>query len=299
VTVDQCPVCEETSAQLYLDEPDPDMLPSAIGSSRAHTSPGRILRCRSCKFAFRQVRSSPEQLRDLYRQMDPTIYASELSGRDRTAQRHLQIVQRQLRPPGQLLDVGCASGLFLSHALRAGWTVTGVEPNEALSRNAQQALADQGEVQCATLETARFPVHFDAITLWDVLEHVPDPRSFLTRCCALLQPEGRLFLNVPDLDSRQARLLGKKWPLLLPEHLNYFNRESLTLCAKRAGLTPLQSGRRMAWFSLRYVGYRLAQHHVPGAEILKRSAAGSFGSILLPVSLGETFGVFRRRCSDS
>jgi predicted SAM-dependent methyltransferase len=76
------------------------------------------------------------------------------------------------------------------------------------------------------LETVSLEGKFDAITAWDVLEHVPHPRAFLSACRSLLRPGGFLFLNVPDLDSWEGELLGRRWPLLLPEHLNYFNNSA-------------------------------------------------------------------------
>ncbi len=287
-----CPVCKAVNTEVYLDGEDHDLDPSVIGSSRRHIFPGRILRCRECEFGFRQARSSPEALRELYRQMDPKVYESELQGRDRTAHKHLKIVERHVRP-GRILDVGCASGLFLRHALEAGWQITGIEPSEALCAEARKNLGGKGQIKCATLEDAGLDAGFDAITLWDVLEHVPDPQGFLRLCRGLLKSDGYLFLNVPDLDSLEARVLGRRWPLLLPEHLNYFNRESLKLCAMRATLTPVQFGRRQAWFSLKYVAYRVAQHAIPGSALLRKTAESFLGRVLIPVSLGETFALLR------
>jgi SAM-dependent methyltransferase len=287
-----CPVCKEATTQIYLDQEDLALDVSTIGSSRQHISAGRILRCRSCRFGFRQMRSSPEQLRELYCQMDPTVYQSELRGRSRTAKSHLQIVRHHLGS-GRLLDVGCASGLFLLQASRAGWKVTGIEPNEALCEDARKNLNAAGEVQRTTLEMACLQSGFDAITVWDVLEHVPDPQAFMQICRSLLRAGGYLFLNVPDLDSWPARILGPRWPLLLPEHLNYFNRESLTFCAERAALRPVQFGQRVAWFSLKYVAYRLSQHGLPGSRLLRKAAEGLLADALIPIWLGELFAVLR------
>lgn len=287
-----CPICKEPTMQIYIDEEELALDPSTIGSSREHISPGRILRCHSCRFGFRQMRSSPEQLQELYRQMDPKVYESELMGRKRTAKSHLKIVRRHTRT-GRLLDVGCASGLFLLEARQSGWNVTGVEPNEALCQYARENLNGEGTVQCTTLEMARLVSGFDAITLWDVLEHVPDPLTFLQLCRSLLRSHGYIFLNVPDLDSWQARILGPRWPLLLPEHLNYFSRGSLCLCANRAALRPVQFGRRRAWFSVRYLGYRVSQHGILGSNLLRKTALGALGDMIIPVSLGETFAVLK------
>ena len=288
----ECPVCKTLATKLYLDGEELDLNASLIGSSRERTSPGRILRCRACRFGFRQVRSSPEELRNLYRQMDPGVYESELQGRNRTAHKHLKIVERHVRP-GRILDVGCASGLFLRHALQSGWDVTGIEPSESLCAEARANLGGHCDIRCATLEDSRLAGGFDAITLWDVLEHVPDPLGFLSICRELLRHGGYLVLNVPDLDSLEARVLGRRWPLLLPEHLNYFNRDSLRLCGERAGFVPVLSGRRCAFFSVKYVAYRAAQHQILGSVVLRKVAKSFLGRVLIPVSLGETFAVWR------
>ena len=288
----RCPVCESPATEIYLDQREEDLDSAVIGSSRASVSPGRILRCRQCRFGFRQLRSSPEQLQALYRHMDPGVYESELEGRDRTARTHLRIVKGYLQR-GRILDVGCASGLFLTHAREAGFDVTGIEPNEKLCQEARRKLGHESDVQCATLETACLDRVFDAITLWDVLEHVPDPRRFLVRCASLLRPNGFVFLNVPDLNSLEARLLGSRWPLLLPEHLNYFSRESLEVCARQAELATLHFRRRRAWFSFKYVAFRIAQHGIPGSDLFKKAAATPVGRVLIPVALGETLAVLK------
>jgi SAM-dependent methyltransferase len=233
---------------------------------------------------------------ELYRRMDPRVYEAEAAGRARTAARHLRIVQRH-QPPGRILDVGCASGLFLKLAAGAGWAVEGIEPSETLHRTAAAALAGVGQVHCGTLEESGLaPGSFDAITIWDVLEHVPDPNGFLARCRSLLRPEGRLYANVPNIDSKEARLLGKRWPLLLAEHLNYFNRSSLTICGQKAGLEWLSFGQRPSWFSTGYIMYRLAQHKIPGSSFGSRLARGRLGKIAIPINLGEICAV-GRRCS--
>lgn len=290
----QCLICGSTNVDIYLDETNEILESSAIGSSRTEFSPGRIMRCGSCGFAFRESRFNQKQLADLYRKMDPKVYQAELRGRDRTAELHLEILNRSIRG-GQLFDVGCASGLFLSKALDAGWQVTGIEPSEVLYREAVERLAGRGTVLPLTLEEADLgDQKFDAITLWDVLEHVVDPMKIVKTCRELLKPGGCLFVNVPDLDSLQARVLGKRWPLLLPEHMNYFNRGSLKLCAEKSGLHLARFGRRRSYFSVQYVLHRCSQHRIPAARLLSGVARTAVGRVLIPISLGETYAVFQR-----
>ena len=291
-----CPVCAGSECRVCIDGSSTSLDPEMIGSSRKTTAPARILRCTQCGFGFSELRSSGDQIAEAYRNMDSSLYEAESARRARTAAGHLRIVSRYAKPPGEILDVGCASGLFLKAAMDAGWKVTGVEPSEVLARKARALLAGAGEISATTLERCAFPPQsFDAITLFDVLEHVPDSRGFLATCAALLKPGGWMFLNVPDLDSWEARILGSRWPLLLPEHLNYFNRNSLRLCAGQAGLVLQHFGRRPAWFSIEYVCYRLAQHCIPGARLAHRLAqATTLGDMSIPVFLGETYAVWKK-----
>jgi len=266
-----------------------------LGSSRTEVAPGKILRCQTCRFVFSAFRPTDEELHTLYRSMDTTMYEREAPGRRKTAERLMRMVKRYFAG-GNLVDVGCASGSFLSIAADAGWTVTGVEPSEILAQRAIKAVGDRGTIYCSTLQQAGLtPSSFDALTLWDVLEHVTHPVSFLTDCVHLLKPGGYLFLNLPDIGSAQARFLRERWPLFLPEHLNYFDRNTLTLCAEKSGLHLVDFDRRPASFTLGYVMYRMAQHQIPGSglgyEAVKKNA---LGNLTVPVHLGETFGVWRR-----
>jgi hypothetical protein len=128
-----------------------------------------------------------------------------------------------------------------------------------------------------------------------VLEHVTDPVSFLGDCADLLKPEGYLFANLPDINSIQARLLGERWPLLLAEHLNYFDRDTLKLCGEKVGLQWVAFDRRPASFTLEYILYRLSQHRIPASEFGYRMVQkNTLGSMSIPIYLGETFAVWRR-----
>jgi len=294
-----CPLCADADVEIYLDGPERKLAASALGPSREDVSPGRILRCRNCRLGFRRTRPGDTELSQLYGELNNELYEAEAGGRSRTALRHLRIV-RQYASGGRLLEVGCASGLFLSYAADAGWEVVGIEPSASACDKAKKILAGRGELIRATLQEADLPPStFDVVTLWDVLEHVRDPGRFMRLCASLLKPGGRLFANVPDLDSLQARLFGSRWPLLLQEHLNYFNRGSLKLCGELAGLTWMGFGRRPASFSIGYALYRLAQHKIPGAAIFKRLAIHpAIGNAIISFPLGELYGVWERRIEE-
>jgi SAM-dependent methyltransferase len=177
----------------------------------------------------------------------------------------------------------------------SGWIVTGVEPSEKQYQRAAKLLKPDTNIQQCVLQEARLPGNFDLITLWDVLEHVTEPATFLQLAAQHLREGGYLMLNVPRIDSAIAKTLGPRWPLLLAEHLCYFTIPSLRICGESAHLKLIGTGTRPAIFSLAYVSFRASQHGIPGAEFAGRFLkASGLSKVWVPVWLGEMYAIFRR-----
>jgi SAM-dependent methyltransferase len=151
--------------------------------------------------------------------------------------RHLPLFNLRIPHEGHLLDVGCAAGFFLAEA-QAHYTVQGVELSSwssAWARDHLKLPVITGTLQQAALAADRF----DVITLWDVIEHVPDPVPLLTEAARVLKPGGQLILTTGDWGSAYARRHGADWHLMTPPwHLTMFSRDTLTRAAARAGLKP-------------------------------------------------------------
>ncbi len=156
--------------------------------------------------------------------------------------RHRQLRTRcdqvtRLATAGKLLDVGCSTGLFLNEMRRYGqWELYGVEPSAEAARYARERFGL--DVRQGRLEDAAFgDVRFDIITLWDVLEHLPDPGASVERLRDLLAPAGRLILSAPNLDSIDARIFGPCWTGVdPPRHLSIFRRRDLAWLLTERGL---------------------------------------------------------------
>ena len=168
-------------------------------------------------------------------------YVGQEAARRAHARRKLAVL-RHLPPriarQGRLLDVGCAAGFFLAEA-RAHYDVQGVELSTWSSAYARERLGLP--VHTGTLQQAALPSnHFDVVTLWDVIEHVPDPVPLLQDAARVLKPGGRLVLTTGDWGSRYAERRGAQWHLMTPPwHLTMFSRATLALAAQRAGLAPV------------------------------------------------------------
>jgi 2-polyprenyl-3-methyl-5-hydroxy-6-metoxy-1,4-benzoquinol methylase len=189
---------------------------------------------------------SEEELRDVYeggeyQERDFAAgYAVDetLDERLRNARVRVRYVQRFARD-GALLDVGAAGGAFVLEATRAGFTARGIEPSPAFARHARESLGvdvADGRLEDADLE----PASLDVITLWHVLEHVPEPLAALAICVRALRPGGLLVLEVPNLESVMYAVMGSAWTHLDPRaHVSQFTAATLTAALERSGLRLL------------------------------------------------------------
>ncbi len=150
----------------------------------------------------------------------------------------LRHVAPRIAARGRLLDVGCAAGFFLAEA-RSFYEVQGVELSAWSSAYARERLGLP--VFTGSLGQAQLPpAVFDVITLWDVIEHVPDPVALLAEAARVLKPGGHLVLTTGDWGSAYAQRHGANWHLMTPPwHLTMFDRRSLTQAAHKAGLRVL------------------------------------------------------------
>jgi 2-polyprenyl-3-methyl-5-hydroxy-6-metoxy-1,4-benzoquinol methylase len=130
---------------------------------------------------------------------------------------------------GRLLDVGCATGVFLARIQASqDWELFGVEISDYAVRIAREQ--NNLNISHGTLEDACFPSEFfDAVTLWDVLEHLHDPTRSLIEIHRILKKDGVLIFRVPNLDSWDAKLFGAAWAgLEAPRHLFVFHPQTLS-----------------------------------------------------------------------
>lgn len=132
---------------------------------------------------------------------------------------------RRMKSSGRLLDFGCGSGAFARLASRSGYDVVGIEPfSLGAPFEAPGLRLIRGALEDAPHDLGRF----DLVTLWQVLEHVPDPRAVLSRLRPHLAPDGVLLVSVPNLASWQSRVFGARWfHLDPPRHVTHFDEARL------------------------------------------------------------------------
>jgi SAM-dependent methyltransferase len=206
----------------------------------------QVLRCAACGFGWTFPPLRPDEIADHY----PAEYLGDVrraiaevrSGalqRSRSWRKEtekVRLVERFVRR-GSILDVGCGEGRFLWALDPARWRRTGVEMSAETAAQAAAGVPEVRLVHGDIFSGALAPGAFDVVTFWHVLEHLPDTRAVLARAAALLAPDGRVFISLPNLASLQARLFRRHWYGFddVPRHLFHFSPRALELLLAEAG----------------------------------------------------------------
>jgi SAM-dependent methyltransferase len=226
-----------------------------------------LVRCSVCDLVFVSNPPSADELTELYsfKTGYHSGYASDYGDRsweNQRARTHPDDIRRYKERPGRLLDIGCSAGFFLAAARDAGWEVCGVELSEDTAAIARRRFGL--DITTGVLADDLFPTRsFDVVTLWDVVEHLPDPISVLTVAQRVLKNDGILLIETPNIDGLFPRMSYKVanmlnyWPHPEPPfHLFQFSKKTARLLLERVGLKTIDTVDRhiplfysFGWFS--------------------------------------------------
>jgi len=136
--------------------------------------------------------------------------------------------------PGNMLEIGCASGEFLHEMAQEGWNVTGIEFSQIAAENARNL---GYPVYVGSVESSPEPEYkYELIVGWMVLEHLHDPVSALKKLERWMKPGGHLVISVPNAGSLESRVFGNAWYANhLPNHLYHFTTQTIRTMLSEAG----------------------------------------------------------------
>ncbi|RMH20106.1 MAG: class I SAM-dependent methyltransferase [Acidobacteria bacterium] len=255
-----------------------------------------IVACRRCGLIYANPRPPAALLAERYAAVEDPLYVAERRGRELTFRRHLRALERVVGPAAgrRLLDVGAHVGVFVEQASAAGWRAEGLEPSAWCVAEARRRGL---RLTPGTLEQASLPPRsFDALTLWDVIEHLDDPLGALRRCRELLVPGGWIAVHTMDAGSLFARLMGRRWPWLMDMHLYYFTRRTLRAMLERAGFGDVRILTQGRYLRLSYLATRLRPYSPLLAALSARLlAATGLAGLAVPVSFGDLMTAYARR----
>lgn len=195
-----------------------------------------LVRCKRCNLVFvnpifdevhyHQIYSS-ETYQEIVRDLGEASHEYRMS---RFGVERVSIMRRYLSseiPSPTYLDVGCSTGFVVEAAAKVGWRATGVDLNPSAVEFGKRRGLDLS--LCSLFEAGFESEYFNVISLFEVLEHLPDPKKILEHTLSLLKPGGIIFIYVPNYDSASRILLGKDAHFLWPtHHLTYYTIETIS-----------------------------------------------------------------------
>ncbi|MFW6352023.1 MAG: class I SAM-dependent methyltransferase [Bacteroidota bacterium] len=233
-----------------------------------------IVECLNCEMVYVSPRVCNEQIVDIYKdryfQRDSKIgyqnYVSTAELRRKTFRKWYSQVEPCL--PSQkgrrALDIGCAAGYFLEVLEKNGWQAEGIELDSIMF---QQLKKSRFSVYNVPVEQFVPDHKYHLITLFDVLEHLPDLDNDFRKFREMLVPEGTLVLVTPNLHSFQSRILGRRWYLLKPlEHITYFSPKTLKKMASKHGFTVTKLLPSGQYADVKFIKNRLKTYNYKTAE---------------------------------
>ncbi len=238
VTIDTCPLCGQTHLQKKFLAVD------FLVSQKEFF----VEECRSCGLLLTNPRPSDEELEKYYQSNDYISHSDKPIGvfqklyffaKNIMLKYKVSLVRQQYkslykRKVENILDYGCGTGSFLAVALKISIKPFGFEPDKiaaSLAKNKGIEMFETNYSLCSSSVNQKF----DAITLWHVLEHIPDFVKKTDMLKTLLNAHGILVVAVPEYKSYDARYYGKNWAAWdVPRHLFHFSKKSLdTLCEEQ------------------------------------------------------------------
>jgi SAM-dependent methyltransferase len=254
----------------------------------------RLVRCRRCGLEYVDPRPRGADIIDAYSDGTDPTYVSQVDARERTFAAAVARIESLQPGRGRLLDVGTAAGAFLAAARARGWEVDGCEPNRWMAEWGSRHYGlniRPGDI----FEQDYRPGGFDVVTLWDVIEHTPDPSRVVAHVAKLIRPGGLLVINYPDRGSWIARLLGRKWPFLSSVHLFYFTRRTMRMLLERHGFAVIDMRPHVQRLELDYLLSRTAVLSAALSSVSRGLAKGlGLSGRQAPYWIGQTFVAARK-----
>ena len=294
----KCNICgEDKTTVVYPSSRTSDEVVSieTFRSSGEEQLKEPLVKCEGCGFQYVNPRLNSQYVMEGYTQAVDERFVTQSEGRELTFKKCLNAIQKVwAKEPGKILDIGTANGSFLKVAKDAGWQVSGCEPNVWMGKWCKENYGIdiiQGDVFAGKYEDESF----DVITLWDVLEHTPDPMKVLGECVRILKPQGLLVINYPDIDSWIAKMMKKKWVFLLSVHYYYFTPATIRRALERVGLKPLLMKPHFQSLALNYIISRALPYLGGlGSKLEGLAESKALSRLQVPYWMGQTLVIARK-----
>ncbi len=288
-----CTVCESDRQKVIykpsVAESDPAKL---YGAASGIPGTQQLVKCLDCDMVYESPRFDAETIVQGYMSSQEAEHDSQYPMRVKSFYLALKKHAKLIPPPGaSVLDIGTAGGAFLEAATQYGYDVYGMEPSaDLVMRGKARGL----QIEQGTIESHNFePNSFDMVCLWDVIEHLPNPKEALFEIRNLLKPDGILLINYPDIGTWQAKIAGKKFWWILSVHLHHFTRKSITEICKHTGFDVFHFQRYWQVLEFGYLERMAVHYKIPLTKLLSDLTPKFIKNIPIPYYASQTTALAR------
>lgn len=253
----------------------------------------RMVTCDSCGL----VRSDPVAGEDLLAELYASSrfdYGREVESIRATYGRALGVLEQRSPRREALLEIGCGNGFFLQHARQRGWRdVRGVEPSaDAVAKSPREL---DGAIVQDVMRPGLFEKEsFDAVCLFQVLDHISNPTELLEECASVLRPGGHILALNHNVRAWSARLLGERSPIVDIEHTYLYSPETMLGLFAKAGFTEARVHSVRNTYSLAYLAQLLPLPAGPKQRLLTYMRSAALGRSRVTVPLGNLCLIARK-----
>jgi SAM-dependent methyltransferase len=292
-----CAICGSgvPSVEIFPANLDPRSFTAEVFSARRLPDRlhYRMVRCSNCGLVRSDPVLSTEALAALYR--DSTFdYGDELEGLRSTYGTALDRVAGHLERREGLVDIGCGSGFVLDVAQSQGWSdLHGVEPSGDAIAKAPAEL--QPLIEHDMMHGDLFaPGSLSAVTMFQVLDHIPDPLGLLRDCLKILRPGGVIMAFNHNVTAWSARLLRERSPIIDVEHTFLYSPETMRRLFTSAGFDVIEVGPVRNTYSVAYLTHLVPLPRAFKQRLLPVLRRTRVGRQQLTVPLGNLCLIARR-----
>ncbi len=216
-----------------------EIISPKVRDSKKH----KVIKCKKCNHIqlfpipneIEEKKFYDDNLQDKNIEFFGGLKENRVKSKDDTVRR-INFMKKIIPKKGRILEIGSGHGFFLESMEKLGYNMTGIEISKEKRRFAKKI--SKSEILNVNLLTEDIELKkFDAIVLFHVLEHLPNPSKFLKKISSLLNLNGKIILEVPNSDDKQliSNLAYREF-YWQRAHLHYFNPKSLNSVIKKAGL---------------------------------------------------------------
>ena len=236
-TLKECPICSESNFTQKIRCKD------HTASKEYFT----IVSCETCGFLFTNPRPKNQNLNDYYKSDSYISHTNNSKGtfnriyqavRKHTIRKKVSLLKK-LKKNGVHLDIGCGTGEFLNACKKRGYKTKGIEPSKTARKKAikNYNLSISENTDLSKYKNAEF----DSISMWHVIEHMPNLNENISQLNRILKPDGKLIIAVPNHNSWDANYYKEYWAAWdVPIHLWHFSKTTIKKIFKKHNLRLIQ-----------------------------------------------------------